>query len=46
MKNIHSIILVLLFMTILIIEKSTCFEIMVVAILLGILQELIKNENK
>jgi len=45
MKQIYNLILVLIFMSVLIVEKSSCFEIMVVGLLFGILLELGKNKN-
>lgn len=45
MKLLYNLIMVLIFMTILIIEKSTCFEIMIVGLLFGILLEIEKNKN-
>lgn len=45
MKQIYNLILVLIFMSVLIVEKSSCFEIMVVGLLFGIFLELGKNKN-
>jgi len=44
-KQIFNLILVLIFMSVLIVERSSCFEIMVVGLLLGIMLELEKNKN-
>ena len=46
MKNIYSIILVLIFMTILILEKSSCFEVIVVGLLLSLLIEIENDKGK
>jgi len=46
MKNIYSIILVLIFMAILILEKSSCFEIIVVGLLLNLLIEIENDKGK
>lgn len=46
MKNLYNIILVLIFMAILIIEKSSCYEIIVVGLLSAILFEIEKNKDK
>jgi len=45
MKQIYNLILVLIFMSVLILEKSSCFEIMVVGLLFGIMLELGKSKN-